>query len=207
RRLTIPYVTATTPTMDTSNHSAPKSLLNILSVLLIGGTILASCASTPGAPVENNTAAAGNSAQHYDHSKNPYWSSTDTAKLNVAKSEWKKILSPALYHIAFEDGTDAPFTYEYTDYKGKGTFYCAVCGNPLYDATTEFHSGTGWPSFYQPLTPTSVDHVSDGSLGMARTAISCSRCGAHLGHVFDDGPQPTGLRYCMDGTALDLVKR
>lgn len=192
--------------MDNSNRSAPKGLLNLLSVILIGSSILASCASTPGKPVQDNSALTGNSAQQPDHGTNPYWSTTDTTKLNVSKAEWKKILSPELYHIAFENGTDAPFTYAYTDYKGKGTFYCAVCGHPLYDATTEFHSGTGWPSFYQPLTPTSVERVSDGSLGMERTAISCPRCGAHLGHVFDDGPKPTGLRYCMDGTALVLEK-
>jgi peptide-methionine (R)-S-oxide reductase len=189
--------------MDTSNHSAPTNLLNIFSVLLIGGTLLASCASTPGEPVQSNAV----SAQHYDHSKNPYWSTTDTAKLNVPKSEWKRILPPDLYHIAFEGGTQRPFAGEYTDYKGTGIFVCAVCGHPLYDATTEFHSGTGWPSFYQPLTPASVGQRNDGSLGMERTEIICPRCGAHLGHVFDDGPAPTGLRYCMNSLSLDLVKK
>lgn len=178
----------------------------ILTLLLTPGLLSLGCGNIAGAPSATDKGMTQQPVAMQDHSNNPYWSITDTTKLNVSKEEWKKILSPALYHIAFEDGTDAPFTYEYTDYKGNGIFYCAVCGNPLYDAATDFHSGTGWPSFYQPLTPTSVDHVSDGSLGMARTAISCSRCGAHLGHVFDDGPKPTGLRYCMDGTALVLEK-
>ncbi|MBK9422256.1 MAG: peptide-methionine (R)-S-oxide reductase MsrB [Flavobacteriales bacterium] len=178
----------------------------ILTLLLTPGLLSLGCGNIAGAPSATDKDTTQQPVAMQDHSNNPYWSTTDTTKLNVSKEEWKKILSPALYHIAFEDGTDAPFTYEYTDYKGNGIFYCAVCGNPLYDAATEFHSGTGWPSFYQPLTSTSVDHVSDGSLGMALTAISCSRCGAHLGHVFDDGPKPTGLRYCMDGTALVLEK-
>lgn len=188
-------------TMKKSNFIATG-----LSIVLLGGLMLAGCGATTGQPAAISTEMATVQGVQHDHANNPYWSKTDTTKLHVSKEEWKKILSPALYHIAFEDGTDPPFTYEYTDYKGEGTFYCAVCGNPLFDARTEFHSGTGWPSFYQPLTPTSVDHVSDGSLGMERTAISCSRCGAHLGHVFDDGPRPTGLRYCMDGTALVLEK-
>jgi peptide-methionine (R)-S-oxide reductase len=160
-------------------------------------------------------AAVGNSKDHAttttqgevrDHAHNPYWSPTDTATLNVPKSEWKKILPPDLYNVAFDGGTERAFTGKYTDYKGDGTFVCAVCGHPLYDARTEFHSGTGWPSFHQPLTPSAVGHRSDGSLGMERTEIVCPRCGAHLGHVFEDGPQPTGLRYCMNSVSLDLVK-
>lgn len=178
-----------------------------LSLVLFGGLMLAGCGATPGQTATTSTEMIAVQGDHQqDHADNPYWSTTDTTKLNVSKAEWKKILSPELYHIAFESGTDAPFTGKYTDYKGTGIFVCAVCGHPLFDATTEFHSGTGWPSFYQPLTPTSVEHVSDGSLGMERTEIVCPRCGAHLGHVFNDGPKPTGLRYCMNSTSLVLEK-
>jgi peptide-methionine (R)-S-oxide reductase len=176
------------------------------SLFLIGGFMLAGCGGTTGQPASAQTEASLLQGDGDDHANNPYWSTTDTTKLNVSPAEWRKILSPELFHIAFESGTDAPFTGKYTDYKGKGIFVCAVCGHPLFDATTGFHSGTGWPSFYQPLAPTSVEHVSDGSHGMERTEIVCARCGAHLGHVFDDGPKPTGLRYCMNSTSLVLER-
>ena len=178
----------------------------IMSLLVAPGLLSLGCGNTAGAPSTADSGMAQQPVAMQDHSNNPYWSTTDTAKLNVSKEEWKSILSPELFNIAFNGGTERPFTGKYTDYKGDGTFVCAVCGHPLYDAGTEFHSGTGWPSFYQPLTPTSVDHRGDGSLGMERTEVVCPRCDAHLGHVFDDGPKPTGLRYCMNSVSLVLEK-
>jgi peptide-methionine (R)-S-oxide reductase len=121
-------------------------------------------------------------------------------------AEWKKILTPAQYHILREAGTDPPFSGQY-EAKGKGIYDCVACDNPLYSTDTQFDSGTGWPSFWQPLTKSSVWTQNDSSFGMDRTEVVCARCGGHLGHVFNDGPKPTGLRYCMNATALKFVKK
>ena len=119
-------------------------------------------------------------------------------------AEWKALLTPAQYNILRQAGTEAPFSGDY-EFHGKGVYNCAACANPLYSASTEFDSGTGWPSFYQPLSKTSVLTLDDDSLLMSRTAVACARCGGHLGHVFDDGPKPTGLRYCMNSVAMKFV--
>jgi peptide-methionine (R)-S-oxide reductase len=116
-------------------------------------------------------------------------------------AEWRELLTPAQYDVLREAGTEAPFTSPLLKEHRTGTFACAGCDLPVYSSKTKFDSGTGWPSFWAPL-PGAVDEVSDRTFGMTRTAISCHRCGGHLGHVFDDGPKPTGLRYCMDGVAL-----
>jgi peptide-methionine (R)-S-oxide reductase len=139
----------------------------------------------------------------YDHSKNPYYSHTDQTPVKVKDAEWKKILPPAVYHIAREQGTEYAYTGKYWDNHAKGTYYCAVCGNPLYSSDTKFDSHTGWPSFYKALNNNSlyIHKDSDGE----RDEVECKRCHSHLGHVFDDGPPPTGKRYCMDGNVLDFV--
>lgn len=134
--------------------------------------------------------------------KNPYYSHTDNGRLRVSDAEWKKILPAQSYNILREEGTEAPNTGPYVHNKQAGTYYCLACGHPLFSSKTKYDSGTGWPSFYQPLDKNSVTELRDESLGTVRTAISCARCGGHLGHVFDDGPKPTGLRYCMNGFAL-----
>ena len=123
-----------------------------------------------------------------------------------ADAEWKKILTPAQYYVLREQGTEPAFSGQY-EANGKGTYECAACHNPLFSTDTQFDSGTGWPSFWKPLTKTSVFQQSDDSLGMSRTEIVCARCGGHLGHVFDDGPKPTGLRYCMNSVAMKFVKK
>ena len=115
--------------------------------------------------------------------------------------EWRKLLKPAAYHVLREQGTERPFTSPLNNEHRKGTFACAGCGLPLFSSDTKFDSGTGWPSFYRPL-PDAVETSSDRSLIVPRTEVHCRRCGGHLGHVFDDGPKPTGLRYCMNGVAL-----
>jgi peptide-methionine (R)-S-oxide reductase len=147
---------------------------------------------------------SGNNGADYDHSKNPYYSHTDTKPLKVTDEQWKKILPHGLYHIAREQGTERAYTGKYWDNHDKGTYYCAICGHPLYSSAAKFESHTGWPSFFQPLTPTSVfvQKDDDGS----RDEVQCPRCHSHLGHVFDDGPAPTGKRYCMDGDVLDFEK-
>lgn len=121
--------------------------------------------------------------------------------LKLPDAEWKKRLSPAAYAVLRQAGTEPPFTSPLNDQHGKGVFSCAGCALPLFASSAKFDSGTGWPSFYDHL-PDAVGEHTDRTLGMARTEVHCARCAGHLGHVFDDGPRPTGLRYCMNGVAM-----
>ncbi len=117
---------------------------------------------------------------------------------------WKKVLTPMQYKVTRKKGTERAFTGKYDDYKGEGKFLCSNCGLPLFDASTKFDSGTGWPSFHSPISQGNIEEVPDHSLGMTRTEVTCRRCKAHLGHVFKDGPKPTGLRYCINSVSLNL---
>ena len=119
-------------------------------------------------------------------------------------TEWRQALTPQQYRVLREKGTEPPFTGKYWNEHADGVYRCAACGNPLFDAATKFESGTGWPSFYKPLEANSVGTEEDRSLFMRRTEVHCAKCGGHLGHVFDDGPKPTGLRYCINSASLDL---
>lgn len=134
---------------------------------------------------------------------------TDNTTDRVVKTEeeWKAQLTPEQYYVLREKGTERPFTGDYVSTKAPGVYTCAGCGQPLFDSATKFESGTGWPSFYEPLDKGAVDEVPDNSLFMRRTEVVCSRCGGHLGHVFNDGPPPTGLRYCMNSVSLTLEPR
>ncbi len=136
---------------------------------------------------------------------NPYYSRTDTTKLDLPDSTWKKILPTDVYEVARHAATEQAFTGKYWDFEGKGTYYCAACGNKLFRSDAKFASTCGWPSFYEAARPNSVIYKEDDSYGMHRTEVVCGRCGAHLGHIFDDGPPPTGKRFCMNSIVLDFV--
>ena len=118
--------------------------------------------------------------------------------------EWIKTLSPEQYEVLRRKGTERAFSGKYYDSKEKGVYRCAGCGNPLFDSDTKFDSGTGWPSYYQPVSADAVETEEDNSYGMIRTEVLCARCGGHLGHVFPDGPEPTGRRYCINSISLDF---
>jgi peptide-methionine (R)-S-oxide reductase len=138
--------------------------------------------------------------------QNKYYSTTSNEKLVLPDSVWKQVLSPEVYQIAREKGTERPFTSAFENSKEVGTFHCAACGNPLFKSTAKFESGCGWPSFFEPITKSSILYIPDNTHGMQRTEVECGKCKAHLGHVFEDGPPPTGLRYCINGVVLNLEK-
>lgn len=166
----------------------PKITLSLLFLVMIG------CQSFT---------QSGHNGADYDHTRNPYYSHTDNTPLNVTDAQWKKILPQGVYHIAREQGTERAYTGKYWDNEDRGTYYCAVCGHLLYYSNAKFDSHTGWPSFFKPANANSliIQKDEDGE----RDEVVCQRCHSHLGHVFDDGPAPTGKRYCMDGDVLDFV--
>jgi peptide-methionine (R)-S-oxide reductase len=132
---------------------------------------------------------------------------TKTQKVTKTDEEWRRLLTPEQYFILRQKGTEMPFTGQYDKTSDKGVYVCAACGQELFSSDTKFDSHCGWPSYFQPVGKDKVDESTDASHGMTRTEVTCSRCGGHLGHVFNDGPPPTGLRYCINSAALKLVKK
>lgn len=165
-----------------------------IKLLLLTATILFTACSAPSQTTPAMTT----------HTSNPYYSRTDTTPITIANSEWKKVLPEEVYYIAREQGTERAFTGKYWDFEGLGTYYCAACGNQLFRSDSKFGSGCGWPSFFEPVRKTAVRYIDDNTHGMVRTEVRCGRCDGHLGHVFDDGPPPTGLRFCMNSIVLDF---
>ena len=168
--------------------------LAIYTVLLLSA--FTACAQRPAAPL-----ADGNPS-HFDLSSFP----KATDKVTKSDAEWRALVPADAYDVLRDEGTERPFTGSLLKNHQTGIFTCAACGNPLFASDTKFESGTGWPSFWAPIEKGRVIEKPDNSIGMSRTEVVCGRCGSHLGHVFDDGPQPTGLRYCMNSVALGFVK-
>lgn len=137
---------------------------------------------------------------------NPYYSKSDSADVNIDNAEWNKILPADVYEVAREKGTERAFSGKYNNHTETGTYYCAVCGNALFNSNGKFESSCGWPSFFEPVSKGSIIYAPDNSHGMQRTEVMCGRCKSHLGHVFKDGPPPTGLRYCINSVILDFDK-
>lgn len=178
-----------------------KQFIRYISVALLA-TLLQQCSYSQ-TPAPKKEAMNNNTKKD---STNPVYSRTDTAKVALSDEEWKKVLPEDVYYIARMKGTERPGTSAFEHSKEVGTYYCAACGNALFKSDTKFESGCGWPSFYQPISKTSIIYLPDNSHGMTRTEVECGRCKAHLGHVFEDGPPPTGLRYCINGVVLDFEK-
>jgi peptide-methionine (R)-S-oxide reductase len=171
-------------------------------VMVLAAGLLQQCSYSQNQPQQTDKT---NKMENNDK-KSPVYSRTDTSKVNMSEEEWKKVLPKDVYSIARLKGTERPWTSKYENFYDTGTYYCAACGNPLFKSDTKFDSGCGWPSFYEPVTKGSIIYTPDHSHGMTRTETQCGRCKAHLGHVFDDGPPPTGLRYCINGVVLDFEK-
>ena len=177
----------------------------ILTIILIAG-ICQQCSSQTSKNTNSKKMDSTEKKSFLTKEGSPVYSNTDTSKLNMTDDEWKKILPQDVYYIARMKGTERPWTSKYENFYDKGTYYCAACGNALFKSDTKFDSGCGWPSFYEPISKESIISIPDNTLGMSRTETQCGRCKAHLGHVFNDGPPPTGLRFCINGVVLDFNK-
>ena len=178
--------------------------MKYLSILL---ALFACNFSAPETPVAAGTATGAVAVATVPDTLVPPQFDANRRLVRVTKTdaEWKKALNELEYHVLRQEGTERAFSGDLWKNHARGTYVCRGCGLPLFASDTKFESGTGWPSFWQPIKPEYVKEITDGSLGMTRTEVECARCGGHLGHVFDDGPRPTGLRYCMNSVSMDFV--
>jgi peptide-methionine (R)-S-oxide reductase len=170
-------------------------------LVLALGALLQQCSYS-----QNNSPNNITSKMDSTKKDNPLYSKSDTSRVTIPEEEWKKILPKDLYYVARQKGTERPWSSKFEKFNEVGTYYCAACGNALFKSDTKFESGCGWPSFYEPISKSSIIYTPDHTHGMERTEVQCGRCKSHLGHVFDDGPPPTGLRYCINGVILDFAK-
>lgn len=188
----------------------PRTLLTTLSVLAVGISLAAlACAQASGQSTDHRQGHSA--AAHGSPPSRPVSRVTNPAppvgeRLSLTDAEWRQRLTPEQYRVLRDEGTERAFTGAYHDEHHDGTYYCAACGAPLFAASDKFESGTGWPSYTKPIAPGRVAERTDGTLGMERTEVHCARCGGHLGHVFPDGPPPTGQRYCINSVSLELVR-
>jgi len=178
-----------------------KSLLNLLVLL----PLFALNACGQSSKKQKSTTKTATMENVISKPENPYYSNTETKKLDISDAEWKKVLSPDLYAVAREADTERAFTGTMWNSETKGTYYCATCGYKLFKSNQKFTSSCGWPSFFEQDNKESITFKEDNSYGMKRTEALCGRCNSHLGHLFDDGPEPTGKRYCMNAISLDFV--
>lgn len=178
------------------------------STMIFGGLITLSGGLISGCASENVVANGRNESLVNDEGSAVDAGSGDLPFEKIVKTdaEWKRILTPKQYEVARKGGTEAPYSSPLNNIKKKGVYACVCCSLPLFDSKTKFESGTGWPSFYAPINKINVGEKVDNTLDETRTEVLCNRCDAHLGHVFDDGPKPTGLRYCMNGVAMQFIK-